>query len=176
GNPGLGKTSLVKALAGELGLDWNRIQFTPDLMPADITGTVMPDLKNLGGESFKPGPIFASLLLADELNRASPKTQSAMLEGMGEGHVTVLGKTYRLPGGERIEPGQGDRDPKPFMVLATQNPIDQEGTYSLPEAQQDRFMFKILMPTPDAGTLREIMEGSDGQGRCRRCRRSSIAA
>lgn len=142
GNPGLGKTSLVKALARVLHFDWKRIQFTPDLMPSDITGTYLPDLQG-GGERFVPGPIFTSLLLADEINRASAKTQSAMLEGMGESQVTVLDTTHQLP--------------EPFMVLATQNPIDHEGTYDLPEAQADRFMFKVMMPSPGGKTLRDIL-------------------
>jgi MoxR-like ATPase len=143
GNPGLGKTELVKSLAGTLKLRYGRVQFTPDLMPADITGTYMPGFEGERKLKFRPGPIFTSLLLADEINRATPKTQSAMLEGMAERRVTVLGRTYELP--------------RPFMVLATQNPIDHEGTYDLPEAQADRFMFKVLMPTPDQGTIRKIM-------------------
>jgi MoxR-like ATPase len=150
GNPGFGKTELVKTLAGNLSLEWKRIQFTPDLMPADITGTVMPDFE--GGDSrafkFRRGPIFTSLLLADEINRATPKTQAAMLEAMAERAVTVLGETHALP--------------KPFMVLATQNPIDHEGTYSLPEAQLDRFMFKIHMPAMETRTVRAILQKTAG--------------
>ncbi|HSR67315.1 MAG TPA: AAA family ATPase [Acidobacteriota bacterium] len=141
GNPGLGKTDLIKNLGRLLALPFGRIQFTPDLMPADITGTLMPDA---GGQLvFRPGPVFTSLLLADEINRATPKTQSAMLEAMAEKQVTVLGEKRLLE--------------RPFMVLATQNPIDMEGTYNLPEAQADRFMFKILMPVPGAGVLRRIV-------------------
>ena len=160
-NPGLGKTQLVKALGSTLALKWGRIQFTPDLMPADITGTFMPDPKGGGAGSlaFQPGPIFASILLADEINRATPKTQSAMLEAMAERQVTVLGRTYPLP---NYQQERDDPTPRPFMVLATQNPIDQEGTYTLPEAQADRFMFKILMPLPSAGTLGRIVDKEAG--------------
>jgi len=145
GNPGLGKTELVKTIAKVLNLKFGRIQFTPDLMPADITGTYMPDFneKNQRILKFSKGPIFTSLLLADEINRATPKTQSAMLEAMAEKQVTVLGETYKLE--------------KPFVVLATQNPIDQEGTYNLPEAQADRFMFKTLMPIPQSDDLYKIL-------------------
>ena len=149
GNPGLGKTELVKSLALALRFPFGRIQFTPDLMPADITGTYMPDPKGSGsGLVFRPGPVFTSLLLADEINRATPKTQSAMLEAMAEKQVTVLGEIRKLD--------------EPFMVLATQNPIDQEGTYNLPEAQADRFMFKVLMPSPSAETLRRILGKTSG--------------
>ncbi|MEM7132697.1 MAG: AAA family ATPase [Chloroflexota bacterium] len=146
GNPGLGKTALVNTLGKTLAFEAGRIQFTPDLMPSDITGTMMPAESNGQGFrlEFQEGPIFTSLLLADEINRATPKTQSAMLEAMAEEQVTVLGTQWALP--------------KPFMVLATQNPIDHEGTYTLPEAQTDRFMFKLLMPTPKATTLSKIME------------------
>lgn len=146
GNPGLGKTELVKTLSRVLNYPFGRIQFTPDLMPQDITGTYMRDFDQTDGQSFKfkEGPIFTSLLLADEINRATPKTQSAMLEAMAERQVTVLGETRKLP--------------TPFMVLATQNPIDHEGTYNLPEAQADRFMFKILMPTPDRKTIANIVK------------------
>ena len=158
GNPGLGKTALVKSLAELLGFQYGRIQFTPDLMPADITGTMMPDLK--GGRPeiwrFQPGPIFTQLLLADEINRASPKTQAALLEAMAEYQVTVLGEKHALVTYE--DGGRGKGEPKtPFMVLATQNPIDHQGVYELPEAQIDRFLFKIIMPTPDAQTLMAIM-------------------
>lgn len=145
GNPGFGKTELVKTLGRVLQLPFGRIQFTPDLMPADITGTYMPDLNDRTSRKleFRRGPLFTSLLLADEINRATPKTQSAMLEAMAEQQVTVLGHKWPL------EP--------PFMVLATQNPIDHEGTYNLPEAQADRFMFKIAMPVPDSSTMRLII-------------------
>lgn len=160
-NPGLGKTSLMKAFTDALGLsfeDRGRIQFTPDLMPADITGTLMPVENDVTKLAFQAGPIFRSILLADEINRATPKTQSAMLEAMAEKQVTVLGKTRRLPLGDR-----GDDPRAPFMVIATQNPIDQEGTYELPEAQTDRFMFKFLMNMPPANSLREIVERETGQ-------------
>ncbi|MGE3267428.1 MAG: AAA family ATPase [Chloroflexota bacterium] len=160
-NPGMGKTQLVKALGAALALKWGRIQFTPDLMPADITGTFMPDPQGGGAGrlSFQPGPVFASVLLADEINRATPKTQSAMLEAMAEHQVTVLGRTYLLPD---YQQQLADPTPRPFMVLATQNPIDQEGTYTLPEAQADRFMFKILMPLPGASTLGQIVDKEAG--------------
>lgn len=150
GNPGLGKTELVKTLASVLGLPYGRIQFTPDLMPADITGTYAPDFEQnqLQKLVFQRGPVFTSLLLADEINRATPKTQSAMLEAMAERQVTVLGKKYPLF--------------SPFMVLATQNPIDHEGTFNLPEAQADRFMFKIDMPVPDSETIHLIVNKTAG--------------
>jgi MoxR-like ATPase len=133
GVPGLGKTLLVRTLAQALSLDFNRIQFTPDLMPADILGTNMvletPDGKRVF--EFQHGPIFTQICLADEINRATPKTQSAMLETMQEGTVTIAGKRYKLK--------------QPFFVMATQNPIEQEGTYPLPEAQLDRFFFKLVV-------------------------------
>src|SRR2546425_264022 len=128
GLPGLGKTELVKSLAKALRLDAKRIQFTPDLLPGDITGN--PVLQDVNGQRqfvFQPGPLFANLVLADEINRASPKTQSALLEAMQERRVTVMGITHELP--------------EPFFVLATQNPIELEGTFPLPEAQLDRFLF-----------------------------------
>lgn len=151
GNPGLGKTDLVKTLGQILGVPSGRIQFTPDLMPADITGTYAPDFESqqLQKLVFQRGPVFTSLLLADEINRATPKTQSAMLEAMAEKQVTVLGKKYPLDA--------------PFMVLATQNPIDHEGTFNLPEAQADRFMFKINVPVPGSDTLRLIMNKTAGK-------------
>ncbi|MFO0981608.1 MAG: AAA family ATPase [Planctomycetota bacterium] len=141
GLPGLGKTELVKALAALLGLQFRRLQFTPDLLPGDITGGHL--LEEQGGTRrlvFHPGPIFTNLLLADEINRASPKTQSALLEAMQEQRVTVVGETHALP--------------QPFLVLATQNPIELEGTYPLPEAQLDRFLFKLNV----AGVGREVLE------------------
>lgn len=159
GNPGLGKTALVNTLGKVLCLDFGRIQFTPDLMPIDIIGTMMPAPADNGQIRFKfePGPVFTTLLLADEINRATPKTQSALLEVMQERRVTVTGQTYRIaPRRQFGTNGQSDLR-MPFMVLATQNPIDHEGTYDLPEAQSDRFMFKVLMPMPDDGTLRRIM-------------------
>jgi MoxR-like ATPase len=135
GVPGLGKTLLVRTLGRALTLPFSRIQFTPDLMPADITGTsiVVEDERTGHREfSFRPGPIFKQLVLADEINRATPKSQSALLEAMQEKSVTVGGKTFKLD--------------RPFFVMATQNPIEQEGTYPLPEAQLDRFIFKITVP------------------------------
>lgn len=157
-NPGLGKTALVRALSQALGLGRGavgRVQFTPDLMPADITGTLMPHEDGSGRLEFRKGPIFCNLLLADEINRATAKTQSAMLEAMAEYQVTVLGQTYPL----RAEKIVGRSIyMTPFMVLATQNPIDQDGTHSLPEAQSDRFMFKLNMPMPSAENLRKILQ------------------
>ncbi len=145
GVPGLGKTELVKTLAKALELDFRRIQFTPDLMPADIVGTSMLSADGSGGYKveFRRGPIFTQLLLADEINRATPKTQSALLETMQEGSVTTGGTTHILR--------------QPFFVLATQNPIEQEGTYPLPEAQLDRFLFKIDVPFPNRRELGEIV-------------------
>ena len=148
GNPGMGKTKLVRTLERILKLPYGRIQFTPDLMPTDITGSKMPDDENRQKLSFRRGPIFTSLLLADEINRASPKTQAAMLEAMAEKEVTVQGTTHTLGA--------------PFMVLATQNPIDHDGTYPLPEAQADRFMFKIRMPYPKEETLHRIIDHNTG--------------
>ena len=146
GVPGLGKTLLVKSLSEILELKYSRIQFTPDLMPADILGTNMVKEDERGGRYFEffKGPIFGQLILADEINRASPKTQSALLEAMQEERVTVFGTQYAL------EP--------PFMVLATQNPIEMEGTYPLPEAQIDRFFFKLKIDFPDHEDLRQIID------------------
>ncbi|NNC87819.1 MAG: AAA family ATPase [Akkermansiaceae bacterium] len=144
GLPGLGKTELVKGLARSLHLDTKRIQFTPDLLPGDITGN--PVLQEVEGRRefvFQPGPLFTNIVLADEINRASPKTQSALLEAMQERRVTVLGKTHDLPA--------------PFFVLATQNPIELEGTYPLPEAQLDRFLFKLEVTRNDVETLERIV-------------------
>ncbi|MDB4341988.1 MoxR family ATPase [bacterium] len=155
GVPGLGKTLLVRTLSQVLDLSFNRIQFTPDLMPADVLGTNMVHETDDGKRAFEfqRGPIFAHLVLADEINRATPKTQSAMLEAMQERSVTVGGKIRKLD--------------LPFFVLATQNPIDQEGTYPLPEAQLDRFFYKLLVGYPTAGELSEIVtrttEGSSVQ-------------
>jgi MoxR-like ATPase len=145
GVPGLGKTELVKALSKVLKLDFNRIQFTPDLMPADIVGTniMSSDANGSYKFEFRQGPIFTQLLLADEINRATPKTQSALLETMQEGTVTTGGQTYKLK--------------PPFFVLATQNPLEQEGTYPLPEAQLDRFMFKVYVDFPNRDELNEIV-------------------
>ena len=146
GVPGLGKTSLVRTLSEAVDLEFSRIQFTPDLMPADIIGTdvIMEDADGGRRFQFQPGPVFANILLADEINRATPKTQSALLEAMQEKHVTVGGKSHRV--GE------------PFLVLATQNPLEMEGTYPLPEAQLDRFFFKIRVPYPSAEELHTIIE------------------
>jgi MoxR-like ATPase len=150
GQPGLGKTVLVRSLAGVLELDFARIQFTPDLMPADVTGThiVSEDESGRRRFEFQPGPLFTNLLLADEINRATPKTQSALLEAMQERQVTVGDRTRPLPA--------------PFFVLATQNPIELEGTYPLPEAQLDRFFFKLLVPFPEAEDLAEIARRTTG--------------
>ena len=155
GVPGLGKTLLVRTLSQVLDLSFNRIQFTPDLMPADVLGTNMVHETDDGKRAFEfqHGPIFAHSVLADEINRATPKTQSAMLEAMQERSVTVGGKIRKMD--------------LPFFVLATQNPIDQEGTYPLPEAQLDRFFYKLLVGYPTAGELSEIVtrttEGSSVQ-------------
>ncbi|WP_216326808.1 AAA family ATPase [Deinococcus aestuarii] len=150
GAPGMGKTLLVRTVADVFGLRMGRVQFTPDLMPADITGTLVlsPDERGVNRLEFMPGPIFAQLLLADEVNRATPKTQSALLEAMQEGTVTVAGEGRPLP--------------RPFFVLATQNPIEQEGTYLLPEAQLDRFFFKVDVPFPDADVLGRILAQTTG--------------
>ena len=145
GVPGLGKTELVKAMARALDLDFRRIQFTPDLMPADIVGTTIMSASPDGRYQFefRRGPIFTQLLLADEINRATPKTQSALLETMQEGSVTAGGTTHILR--------------PPFFVLATQNPLEQEGTYPLPEAQLDRFMFKLVVPFLNRAELNEVV-------------------
>ena len=150
GVPGLGKTLLVRTISQALNLPFNRIQFTPDLMPADITGTniVMEDAGGARTFQFQRGPVFANIVLADEINRATPKTQSAMLEAMQEHSVTVAGKLHRLS--------------EPFFVLATQNPIEQEGTYPLPEAQLDRFLFKVLVPSPTLQDLSLIVDRTTG--------------
>ncbi len=151
GVPGLGKTMLIRTLAQALSLEFSRIQFTPDLMPADITGTDIMDEDESGRRSFRfqAGPVFANLILADEINRATPKTQSALLEAMQEHTVTVANETYRLP--------------EPFFVLATQNPIEQEGTYPLPEAQLDRFLFKVNVGFPTEAELTEIVLRTTGK-------------
>lgn len=164
GVPGLGKTLLVRTLADSLGLEFGRIQFTPDLMPADITGTMVVVENDRGARTFRfrEGPIFANLLLADEINRASPRSQSAMLEAMQEGSVSTGTETRRLP--------------RPFLVMATQNPVEQEGTHPLPEAQLDRFLLKIVVPlvvrrelaeilrrttSPGTGQVSEVLDGED---------------
>jgi MoxR-like ATPase len=150
GVPGLGKTMLIRAMADALDLKFARIQFTPDLMPADITGTDMLEDDENGRKVklFQPGPVFANLILADEINRATPKTQSALLEAMQEKTVTVANRSYTL------EP--------PFFVLATQNPLEMEGTYPLPEAQLDRFMFKVNVGFPSVTDLVNILERTTG--------------
>jgi len=145
GLPGLGKTELVKTLAALLDLQFRRVQFTPDLMPSDVTGgVVLEETAGKRGFRFHQGPLFANLVLADEINRASPKTQSALLEAMQERRVTVLGETHVLP--------------DPFFVLATQNPIELEGTYPLPEAQLDRFLFKVTVPPVGEDVLVRILK------------------
>ena len=149
GVPGLGKTLLVRTIADAIDCSFNRIQFTPDLMPADITGTNI--LVEEGGRRefrFQPGPVFANLVLADEINRATPKTQSSLLEAMQEHQVSVARQRFPL-------------DP-PFFVLATQNPLEMEGTYPLPEAQLDRFMFKVMVPFPDEADLTAIVDRTTG--------------
>jgi MoxR-like ATPase len=150
GLPGLGKTRLVDTLSTVMGLDGNRIQFTPDLMPADILGSEVLDQAADGSRSFRfvQGPVFCQLLMADEINRASPRTQSALLQAMQEREVTIAGQHHKLG--------------VPFHVLATQNPIEQEGTYPLPEAQLDRFLVQIDVPYPDRATERDILIATTG--------------
>ncbi len=150
GVPGLAKTKLVETMARVLGLDEKRIQFTPDLMPADIVGSEVLEESQTGSRSFRfiQGPVFCQLLMADEINRASPRTQSALLQAMQEKHVTVAGTRYDLP--------------RPFHVLATQNPLEQEGTYPLPEAQLDRFVMQIDVPYPDLEAERRMLFATAG--------------
>lgn len=151
GVPGLGKTMLIRTLGQVLEMNFSRIQFTPDLMPADITGTDVMEENSAGRRDFRfqHGPIFANLVLADEINRATPKTQSALLEAMQEKTVTVADQTYQLP--------------IPFFVLATQNPLEMEGTYPLPEAQLDRFLFKVNVPFPSLDDMTEILARTTGK-------------
>ena len=151
GLPGLGKTRLVETLSTVMGLDGSRVQFTPDLMPADILGSEVLETSADGSRAFRfvPGPIFCQLLMADEINRASPRTQSALLQAMQEKTVTVAGENRALG--------------NPFHVLATQNPIEQEGTYPLPEAQLDRFLVQIDVPYPDRATERDILMATTGE-------------
>ncbi|MCI5745732.1 MAG: MoxR family ATPase [Erysipelotrichaceae bacterium] len=146
GVPGVGKTRLVRSLGNALNLPFSRIQFTPDLMPSDVTGTNIVSKDENGNMkfSFQKGPIFSNIILADEINRATPKTQSAMLEAMQEHKVTVANTSYKMD--------------EPFFVLATENPIEQDGTYPLPEAQMDRFMFKLIMHFPSVENLKEIVK------------------
>jgi MoxR-like ATPase len=151
GVPGLGKTMLVRSVAEALHLDFSRIQFTPDLMPADILGTTVMSEDDAGGGmrlEFRPGPIFSNIVLADEVNRATPKTQSALLEAMQEHSVTVAKTTYQLD--------------EPYFVLATQNPLEMEGTYPLPEAQLDRFLFKLQVEFPSREDLHAILDRTTG--------------
>jgi MoxR-like ATPase len=151
--PGTGKTTLAKAMAMSLNVDWRRIQFTPDLLPADVTGGLILD-QPTGTFRFRRGPVFAGVVLADEINRASPKTQSAMLEVMEERHVTVDGDTHQVP--------------RPFVVIATQNPVEQEGTYRLPEAQLDRFLLRTSLGYPDRDheidAVRSVTDGVTAEG------------
>jgi MoxR-like ATPase len=150
GVPGLGKTMLVRTMAEALELQFSRVQFTPDMMPADILGTTVIEESATGAKSFsfRKGPIFANIILADEINRATPKTQSALLEAMQEHRVTIAKQTYQLE--------------EPFFVLATQNPLESEGTYPLPEAQLDRFFFKLFVPFPGRDELNQILERTTG--------------
>lgn len=152
GLPGVGKTLLVRTLGAAAGLSFGRVQFTPDLMPADVTGGMVlsPDSAGHMQAKFQPGPIFTQILLADEINRATPKTQSSLLEAMQEGTVTAAGTSMVLP--------------KPFFVLATQNPVEMEGTYQLPEAQIDRFLFKSLVRYPTEAELDAILDLTTGAG------------
>lgn len=164
GVPGLGKTELAKAISQVLDLEFRRIQFTPDLMPADILGTNVMSTDDQGRYKveFREGPIFTQLLLADEINRATPKTQSALLETMQEGTVTVAGTVRTLK--------------QPFFVLATQNPIEQEGTFPLPEAQLDRFLFKIVVPYPNRSELNHIVKTTILQDRQKLSRVANTAS
>jgi MoxR-like ATPase len=149
GVPGIGKTLLVRSVAASLDLPFSRIQFTPDLMPADVVGTdLIVETEGRSTFEFRPGPIFGNIVLADEVNRATPKTQSALLQAMEERQVTVSRRTHELP--------------RPFFVLATQNPIEMEGTYPLPEAQLDRFLMKVLVTTPPLGDLLKIVDLTTG--------------
>lgn len=150
GVPGLGKTMLVRTLADALDLSFSRVQFTPDLMPADLVGTnVVVEKPNGRQFEFQRGPIFANIVLTDEINRATPKTQSALLEAMAEKSVTAGGQTHSLP--------------RPFLVMATQNPLEMEGTYPLPEAQLDRFFVKLMVPFPTAADMATILNRTTGQ-------------
>jgi len=148
GVPGTAKTLLVRSLAGALSVDTRRVQFTPDLMPGDITGSMVIDGRQSGDLTFRRGPVFTNLLLADEINRTPPKTQSALLEAMEEGQVSVDGVSHKVP--------------TPFLVAATQNPIEYEGTYPLPEAQLDRFLLKVVLPIPERDQELEILRRHAG--------------
>ncbi len=149
GVPGVAKTALARAVARSLRLEFRRVQFTPDLLPSDIIGTVVYDQRS-GEFRVRRGPVFTNILLADEINRASPRTQSALLEAMQERQVTIEGRSYRLP--------------EPFMVIATQNPVEMEGTFPLPEAQLDRFLARIVIPLPDRRGVREILRVAERGG------------
>jgi MoxR-like ATPase len=148
--PGVGKTSLAKALARSIDCTFGRVQFTPDVLPSDVVGVTVWN-REVSQFEFRPGPVFASIVLGDEINRASPKTQSALLEAMAEGQVTVDGVTYPLNG--------------PFMVIATQNPIEHEGTYPLPESQLDRFLMRVSVGYPDRDAEIEVLDNHSGDGR-----------
>jgi MoxR-like ATPase len=150
--PGMGKTTLANAMARVLGLDYNRVQFTSDLLPADIVGVSVYE-KGAGAFRFHPGPVFCQLLLADEINRTTPKTQSALLEAMAEGQVTVEGETRALP--------------RPFFVIATQNPVQYSGTFPLPESQLDRFLMRLSLGYPDLSSEKAILTGGDPRSRLR---------
>ena len=162
GLPGLGKTMLIKTISECLDLQFSRIQFTPDIMPSDITGTMLlqPDEAGRQNFVFHKGPLFANIVLADEINRATPKTQSALLEAMGEKTVTIMGETKRME--------------NPFFVLATQNPIDMEGTYPLPEAQTDRFICKVNVQYPSKEELREIVKRTTGPEKTQLQKRATL--
>lgn len=164
GAPGLGKTLMIKTIASLLGCSFKRIQFTPDLMPSDVTGTkILVEENGKKNFVFNEGPIFAQVVLADEINRATPRTQSALLEAMAEGTVSILGDTMQLP--------------SPFFVLATQNPLELEGTFPLPEAQLDRFMFKVNLPSPTSEELKMILtQKSANQRSCEKFASSSFAS
>ena len=152
GVPGIGKTLMVRTISAALDLPFSRIQFTPDLMPADVVGTdMLVEKDDTTTFEFRPGPIFGNIVLADEVNRATPKTQSALLQAMEEREVTVSRRTHKLP--------------RPFFVLATQNPIDMEGTYPLPEAQLDRFLMKVLVASPPLADLLRIIDLTTGGGK-----------
>ncbi|OEV31702.1 hypothetical protein AN219_03520, partial [Streptomyces nanshensis] len=171
--PGTGKTTLARCLAASLDADWHRVQFTPDLLPSDITGVTVYR-QNTGAFEFLPGPVFANIVLGDEINRASPKTQSALLEVMEERQVTADGSTHAVPRPfmviatvmeERQVTADGSTHavPRPFMVIATQNPVDMGGTYPLPEAQLDRFLMQVTLGYPDHASEVAVLSGAAAQ-------------